>query len=170
MLKCCWLSEQNWLWYRCRNRNNPLLQIVAFWCWAVSCVSLNCTEHTVCVLCWGEVEVDHHGVLHAPLSGCVWMGREDACYGRGPKLYCPSLLGVFHLLLPAEPTGLHKPCFVLWVCPVFQRESCQFAYEGKESWEDFCLLQAVWRGQQNITFGLFSLKTENGLPVVEGGT
>lgn len=125
---------------------------------------------TQSVLCWGEVEVDHHGVLHAPLSGCVWMGREDACYGRGPKLYCPSLLGVFHLLLPAEPTGLHKPCFVLWVCPVFQRESCQFAYEGKESWEDFCLLQAVWRGQQNITFGLFSLKTENGLPVVEGGT
>lgn len=61
------------------------------------------------------------------------MGKEDAGYGRGPKLYCLSLLGVFHLLLPAEPTGLHKPCFVLWVCPLFQGKSCQFACGGKES-------------------------------------
>lgn len=62
--------------------------------------------------------MDCHGALHAPFSGCVRVGKEDAGYGRGPKLYCLSSLGVFHLLLPAEPTGLHKPCFVLWVCPV----------------------------------------------------
>lgn len=109
-----------------------------------------------------------HGVLHAPFSGCVSMGKKDTGYGGGPKLYCLLLLGYFTCCCQQS----RRDCINLVLCCgfalCFRGNSVWLPVEGRRAEKTSASYRLYGMGQQNLTFGLPSIKAENGSPVVEG--
>lgn len=138
--KCSWLSRRNCLWYFLQNCNNPLLEIVGFWCWS------GIVHHPTP---WSTKHVqDRTGLCSRPDAVCfllsgtwlfrIWRGKiVDIAESSG----CTSLwsLGVNLMFLLSE-LDFYKLCYG---CALkFRGNLVCLSAEGSRA-EDFCLVWAV---------------------------